>query len=44
MLATQINITSTTIDAALADARLTVCDHCFVTVPVLTGICERCAD
>ena len=44
MLATQINITTTTIDAAIADAALAVCDACFVTVPVMTGICERCAD
>ena len=42
MIASQINITTTTITAAMGDAALAVCPTCNVTPPVTTGICERC--
>jgi hypothetical protein len=42
MIASQINITSTTITNAIDDAALAVCVGCNVTPPVITGICESC--
>jgi len=42
MLNTQINITTTTIDGALAAQGKPVCGTCNVAVPIITGICESC--
>jgi len=42
MLNTQINITTTTIDAAFGDTSTSLCEGCNITLPILTGTCEWC--
>jgi len=42
MMNTQINITGTTIDAAITDETLALCAGCNITLPILTSTCEWC--